>query len=342
MALLRGIAASLAVVGLLACGTAARAAPVKIRIGWITVPTSLAPILFAKPELAPHLGKSYMVEPMHFNGSSAMTTALASGDLDIAELSYSSFAYAIQNAHMMDLRIIADEIQDGVGDYFSTAYMVLKNGPVHRVEDLKGKVLATNIIGAGTDIGLRAMLRKHGLEDRRDYTVIEASYANMPALLADRKADLVTTIAYFDTPPLRQIAHPLFRLKDVMGPTQILVLAARTGFLDKNRAALVDYEVDFLRSLRWYLDPANHAQAVAIVAAFTKQPPARFEPWLLTTADQYHDPNGRPNLAAMQHDIDEQKAFGFLKIDIDVKKFADLGIIDAAAKRLGEAPAPAP
>ncbi len=109
---------SLAALAVLALGAAASAEPVKIRIGWITVPTSLAPILFARPELAPHLGKSYTIEPMHFTGSSAMTTALASGDLDIAELSYSSFAYAIQNGHMSDLRIIADEIQDGVTGYY--------------------------------------------------------------------------------------------------------------------------------------------------------------------------------------------------------------------------------
>ena len=75
-----GVAASL----LLWHGTAT-AEPLKLRIAWITVPTSLAPILFAKPELARHLGTSYTVEALRFSGSSQMTTALASGDLDIAE-----------------------------------------------------------------------------------------------------------------------------------------------------------------------------------------------------------------------------------------------------------------
>lgn len=312
----------------------AGAEPLKIHVGWITVPTSLAPILFAKPELALHLGKTYTVEPLRFTGSSAMTTALASGDLDIAELSYSSFAYAIQNAHMEDLRIIADEIQDGVGDYNSVKFMVMRDGPVKKVEDLKGKIVATNIIGTGTDIGLRMMLRRHGLEDKRDYTVIEANYANMPALLEDGKANLITTIAYYEDAHLRALAHPLFQLKDVMGTTQILALTARTGFIDKNHAALVDYMEDFLRSLHWYLDPANHAQVVAIVSDFTKQSPTRYEPWLLTTADQYHDPNLRPNLEAMQHNIDLQKEAGFLTAPIEVRKYADLSLVDEAARRV--------
>jgi len=313
---------------------AAQAEPLKIRVAWITVPTSLAPILFAKPQLARHLGTSYTVEPLRFQGSSQMTTALASGDLDIAELSYSSFAYAIRNANMSDLRVIGDEIEDGVGDYYTTKYMVLNDGPVKKVADLKGKVLATNVIGTGTDIGMRAMLRRSGFEDKRDYTMIEANYANQNALLFDHKADLITSIMYYETDELRQKAHPLFVLRDVMGVTQILVLAARAPYIAKNHAALVDYMEDYLRSLRWYLDPANHKEAVAIVAGFTKVPPEHFEPWLLTKQDQYRDPDGRPNLAAMQHDVDVQKEFGFISGRVEVANYADLGIIDAANKRL--------
>ncbi len=332
MAFTRTIFGALAALALVAHGAAAE--PLKIKVAWITVPTSLAPILFAKPELARHLGTSYTVEPLRFAGSSQMTTALASGDLDIAEMSYSSFAFAVENGHMSDLRVIADEIQDGVPGYYTTNYMVLNDGPVKSVDDLKGKVLATNVIGTGTDIGMRAMLRRHGMEDKRDYTMIEANYANMNALLYDRKADLITSIEFFETAELRQKAHPLFYLRDVMGVTQILSLAARAPYIEKNRAALTDYMEDYLRSLRWYLDPANHTEAVAIVSAFTIVPAEHFEPWLLTKADQYRDPNGRPNMQAMQHDIDVQKEMGFLPQPFEVAKYADLSIIDAAGQRL--------
>jgi NitT/TauT family transport system substrate-binding protein len=332
-----------AVAALLMALAGARAEPLKIRIAWITVPTSLAPILSVKPDLATHFGKSYTVEATRFQGSSAMTTALASGELDIAELAYSSFAYAIQNGSMADLRIIADEIQDGAHGYTSVEYRVLKNGPVKKVEDLKGKVLATNVIGTGTDIGMRAMLRKHKLEDKRDFTIIEANYANMAPLLEDHKADLVTSIAFFTEPNahFREVSTPLFRLSDVQGTTQILSLVARKGFLDKNHAALVDYMEDYLRSLRWYIDPANHAAAIKIVADFTKQPPERYESWLLTKKDQYRNPDGEPNLTAMQHNIDVQRELGFLKTDVKVKDYADLRIVKEAANRLNRAQAQA-
>ena len=325
---------SLAIVLALLLAMGARAEPLTLRVAWITVPTSLAPILFQKRELARHFGGSYLVEPMRFTGSSQMTTALASGDLDIAELSYSSFAYAVENGHMSDLRVIADEIEDGVPGYYSTKYMVLNDAAIHSVEDLKGKVLATNVIGTGTDIGLRAMLRRHGLEDQRDYTIIEANYANMNALLFEHKADLITSIMAYETDELRQKAHPLFLLRDVMGVSQILVLAAREPFIQKNRAALTDYMEDYVRSLRWYLNPANHAEAVGIVAQFTRVPAAHFEPWLLGKGDQYRNPDGLPDVVAMQHDIDVQKELGFIAQPLDIKSNLDLSIVAAADKRL--------
>jgi sulfonate transport system substrate-binding protein len=329
----RRIAAALAA-ALLTAASARAAEPLKIRVAWITVPTSLAPILAEKPALARHLGLSYTVDPLRFAGSSQMTSGLASGDLDIAELSYSSFAFAALNAHMSDLRIVGDEIQDGVPGHYTTKYMVLNDGPVKTIEDLKGKVLATNVIGAGTDIGMRAMLRRKGLEDKRDYTMIEANYGTMNALLFDHKTDLITSILFFETPELREKAHTLFTLRDVMGVSQTLMLAAREPFVQKNRAALVDYMTDYLRTLRWYLDPANHAEAVAIVSKFTKIPAEHFEPWLLGKDDQYRDPDGRPNLEAIQHDVDVQKEMGFIPERVEIAKYTDLSLVDAADKRL--------
>ncbi|HEX4194661.1 MAG TPA: hypothetical protein VHY80_16245, partial [Stellaceae bacterium] len=84
----------------------ARADPVKFRIGWASVPGSRAGFMLEKPELLHHLNQSYTIEPMHFASTPAELQALASGDLDIAQLAFSSFGAAIENAHMEDLRLI--------------------------------------------------------------------------------------------------------------------------------------------------------------------------------------------------------------------------------------------
>ena len=41
---------------------------------------------------------------------------------------------------MDDLRVISDEIQDGVAGHGTNEFMVLNDGPVKTVADLKGKV----------------------------------------------------------------------------------------------------------------------------------------------------------------------------------------------------------
>jgi sulfonate transport system substrate-binding protein len=57
--------------------------------------------------------------------------------------------------------------------------------------------------------------------------------------------------------------------------------------------------------------------------------------WAFTSRDQYRDPNGMPNLAALQSNLQLQKQVGLLTQDIDVKKYSDLSMVEEAAKRLG-------
>jgi sulfonate transport system substrate-binding protein len=327
----------LVVVGLCLAASlpAARAVePVKIRVSWIAPITNWAPMLPEKKELARHLGQSYVLEPVRYVGTPQMITALANGELEIANLAFSTLPIAIQNAGLEDLRVIADELQDGVGDYYSQEYMVLADGPIKKVEDLKGKVVATVAAGAAVDVAIKTMLRKHGLEDKRDYAMVEAPLPTMRAMLADKKADLVPVVLPFALDPeLRRIARPLFYNRDVVGVTQLLVWTARQSFLDKNRAAMVDFMEDTLRITRWFLDPANRSEVMAIAGRVTKQPPERFD-WPFTTKDYYHAPNMVPNLDALQRNVALMKDLGFVKIDVDVKRHSDLSIIDEAAKRL--------
>ena len=309
--------------------------PLKVRAGYVVTPATLTPILFQKPEILKHYGKSYVVEPVHFGSTSPEVTALATGDLDVASLAFSSFATAVLNAHLDDLRVVADGFQDGVEDWYSGDYYVLKDGPIRTVEDLKGKIAAANGIGGATDMGMRSLLRAHGLEDKRDLTIVEAQFPSMRAMLLERKADLVGVVPPFAyDPQLVAEGRVLFKMKEGLGTTQMIVLAARRPFLEKNRAAVQDFFEDMVRSLYWYLDPANRKEAIATVADFTKQPPERFETYLFTKRDYYRDPDGRPNLDAFQRNIDAQKALGFLPDSLDVKKYSDLSFVEEAARRL--------
>ncbi len=205
---------------------------------------------------------------------------------------------------------------------------------IHKVQDLKGKAIMTNAAGSAIDVATRAMLRKNGLEDKRDYTIIEAPFPTMRAMLSEKKVDMIPAILPFAyDPELRKIGRTLFTQRDAIGVTDMIVWAARKPFLDKNRAAMVDFMEDTLRITRWYRDPANHKEVMAIAGRVTKRPPESFD-WLFTKRDTYHDPNMMPDLVALQKNVDMTKDMGFVRGNLDVKKHTDLSILEEAAKRL--------
>jgi NitT/TauT family transport system substrate-binding protein len=312
----------------------ANAEPIKIRNSWVAPVTNWASILLEKKDLAKHMGQSYVMEPVRFAGTPPMITALANNELEISNLAYSTLGIAIENAGLSDLRIVADEFQDGVAGYYSQEYMVLKDSPIQKVEDLKGRVVATNAAGSAVDVAMKAMLHKHGLEPNRDYTVIEAPFPAMKAMLAEHKVDIIPAVVPFSyDPELRNMARDLFVQKDAIGITDMIVWTARKPFIDKNRAALVDFFEDTLVITRWYLDPKNHAEAMDIAGRVTKRPPQAFD-WLFTNRDCYHDPDMLPNLAALQKNVDLTQELGFVKGKVDVKANSDLSMIQEAAKRL--------
>ena len=318
----------------LALAYPANAEPIKIRNSWVAPVTNWASILLEKKDLAKHMGQSYVMEPVRFAGTPPMITALANNELEISNLAYSTLGIAIENAGLSDLRIVADEFQDGVSGYYSQEYMVLKDSPIQKVEDLKGKVVATNAAGSAVDVAMKAMLHKHGLEPNRDYTVIEAPFPAMKAMLAEHKVDIIPAVVPFSyDPELRNMARDLFVQKDAIGITDMIVWTARKPFIDKNRAALVDFFEDTLVITRWYLDPKNHAEAMDIAGRVTKRPPQAFD-WLFTNRDCYHDPDMMPNLDALQKNVDMTRDLGFVKTSFDVKTHSDLSLIEEAAKRL--------
>ena len=325
----------LAGVAVLACGIGlAQAEPLKIRGAWVAPLANWASVWVQKKDLAVHYGQSYVFEPVRYAGTPPMITAIANNELEIGNLAFSTLPIAIGNAGMDDIRVISDDFRDGVDGYASNDFEVLADGPIQKIEDLKGKILATNSAGSGVDVAMRAMLRKHGLEANRDYTIIEAPFPAMRAMLAEKKADLITGVLPFKLDPeLKKIARPLFDMRDAIGVSQFVMWSARKPFIDAHRAALVDFLEDSLRIEHWYLDPKNHDEVAQIASQLTKQPPERFG-WLYTKTDYYRDPNMLPDLGALQKNVDMTKNLGFVNASFDVKAHSDLSLIKEAAKRL--------
>src|SRR5262249_56407697 len=106
-------------------------------------------------------------------------------------------------------------------------------------QDLNGQVVSNNAAGRGVDIAMRAMLRKHGLEPNRDYTIIEAPFPGMKSMLMEKKTDLIAAVLPFMLDPeLKKNARSLFDMKAAICRSQFVMWSARKPFIDAHRATI--------------------------------------------------------------------------------------------------------
>ena len=316
----------------------ARADGIPIRIGWAQAPGHLAPlfdVLATKhAEVMPHQGKSYNATGIHFGGSTPQIQAIAIGELEIAAFAPSSLTLAIANAGL-DVRVVSDVIQDGLPGHYDEPFIVRKDGPIKTIEDIKGKRIATNAIGSASDNAMRMGLRKHAVQDK-DFTTIEADFANMVPMIENDKVDLVALMPQF----IHRVDglgkyRTLFTASEARGgPAQTVFWAMRADFIATHRPVLVDFFEDHIRAVRWFLDPKNREEALAIAVQATKQQRADLE-YAFTTDDFYRSPDLVPDMAAAQHEIDESFKLGLLPKAVTLSpRYVDLSLVTEAKTRL--------
>jgi NitT/TauT family transport system substrate-binding protein len=328
--------AAAALIAAISGAGAARAEPLMIKIGWVVTPGHMAPLIEAlgkrEPAVFKHLGQSYILQPLRFNGTTPQIQAQAIGDLEVASFSTSALALAITNAHL-DEQLVADVVADGHPGYFSENFVVLADGPIHSVEDVKGRRVATNVIGSASDTAMRTMFRKHGLKDS-DFTTVETNFANMPAMLDGGKVDFIGTLPQF-APELKSGKYrELFAARDAVGPTQAVVWAMRSDVIAEHRPAFVDFFEDHIRAVCWFLDPKNREEALAILAEVTKLPKENLA-FAFTKDDFYHSPDARPDVVSVQKEIDASAEMGVIPKRIEISpKHVDLSLIEEAKRRI--------
>ena len=196
-------------------------------------------------------------------------------------------------------------------------------------------MIGTNGGGSAVDVAMRAMLRKHGLEDKRDYTMLEGPLPAMPAMLLEKKADLIPAVLPFALNPEAQGRRqgPVHQ-RDALGVTQMIMLTARKSV----------HRQEPRRHGRFH---GGHAAHRALVSRPEeprrgRQDRAPRSPrrrrsgsaGCSPSKDNYRDPNLIPNLDALQRNVDTTRELGFVKKPIDIKKYADLSLVQEAAKRL--------
>ncbi|MBI3091713.1 MAG: ABC transporter substrate-binding protein [Candidatus Tectomicrobia bacterium] len=330
---LLGLALLVGLLGVLLAAAKVSAEAVKIRLGHGEAPNDITAIVFLNKQVLKHAGTSYVVDPIHFRAPPATFPALAAKELDLTYMSFPGFASLVGKAKL-DVKIVADIMgyADAEGSH---SWVVREDSPIKKLEDLRGKTLGTNALGTGIDFAARNLLRKHGLEYPKDYQFIEVNFPNQEVMVREGKIDVgVLLIPLWHRAKAKGGLRRLFTSFDGTGRTQQLSLIARTEFLTQHRQAMQDFIDDWLRSVRWYLDPKNRDEAIRITSRFTKIPEAAFKAWAFGPGDVYRDPDGFPDLLALQKNLDDLYSLGMTTFQVDVLKHVDLSFVRSARMRL--------
>ena len=315
-------------------GGSAVADPLKVRVGWANMPGHMIPVLFSKPEILKHYGESYTVEPIKFAGTSAMVAALAADQIDASVMSPGAMALASINAGL-DLTMFADNQQDGEG-HVQTYFLVKKDSGINSPADLKGKRVATNVQGSAMDVSLRIMLTKAGLDPSRDVSIVEVPFASAPEMLKEGKVDFAMLVQPFARPALESGDYKqLTNQSDVYGGLiQVTFLAAKHDWLDANRAAMADFTEDYVRAMRWFINPDNRTEALKIIADYMNVPVEKVS-IQFTKDDFVRDPWGVPRVDGVQRVIDGARSIGFISQDYKIAPdHVDLSLVEEARRRI--------
>jgi len=316
----------------------ANAEPVKLRVDWSTIPGQFAPLIATLPKYAPdvyrHYGKSYVVEPVRLQGGGASLTALAADQIDIGGVvSPQTVVLAVAEAKL-DVKVIGQVITTELPGYLFTRFWVRK-ADVKSINDLRGKVIAVSSRGANVDSTAHIMMARAGMQEPQNYQIAEIRFPAMIAALESRKVDAVPLV-----PPFDRIAAknpdlaPLFSVGDAFGPVETLMFMGKTSFVEKNRAALVDFLEDNIRMRRWMTDPKTRPIAIKQLSDLTKIPESEYSDWVYTKDDYYYHPQALVNVDRLQSNVVTLKETGVIPAAIDIKPYVDMSLAQEAAARV--------
>ena len=289
-----------------------------IRFGRQTAAEENLWLMIAKPELAPHLGKTYNVEWGQFRASDAAFKALEADQVDIVSTNANSAIVA--SAKGLDARIIASlsrETEAGA----HTSYLVREDGP-RTIAELKGKTIGIVGYRTGVELWARQALKTGGLNPDRDVSWAVLPFAATADALRAGKIGAGATVDIFAIPELAKgDVRILFTSKTgVPFDEELIVISAASKFLKKEPGAVRDFLSDMVQVNKYYLANLDQARQALLDAKLVGLPPAVF----MKLKDYKRDPDLRPSIEAITKQQDVLVSAGFLDEKADIAKIVDV------------------
>lgn len=259
-------------------------------------------------------------------GSSAQRAALASGTADIVHS-------AVDNAVAMIDVAKVDVVIVGGGDSGTNEFYVQDS--IKNFSDIRGHAIVVDAVNTAYALQAKKILLQRGLEAGKDYVLNPVGNGSfrLHALFADKNNAGAVLNLPFSLEAAAKGLHSLGRTTDLLGPYQAGGDFVRRAWARDHADTLVNYLVSYIEALRWSLDPANRAAAVAILTDKLKMPQDIAEKSLALMAepgfgfapDAKFDMEGFKNVLALRAEIEGGQP-------ADPQRYIDLSYYDRALK----------
>jgi ABC-type nitrate/sulfonate/bicarbonate transport system substrate-binding protein len=206
---------------------------------------------------------------------------------------------------------------------------------VKALSDLKGKRVCLDALTTGYAFIVRDLLERAGVgEGEVTFVAAGGTDVRFKALM-DGKCEATITLAPFDSIAMERGYHRLVGATEAYGAYQGTVAGARASWAREHRAAAVAFTRAFKSAVDWLYDPANRAEALAILAAGEPQlPPAQIEQSFnsMTGSDGFFR-DLKPSDAGLKRVLTLREKYGKPRKTLaDLGKYVDLGYYDEAMK----------
>lgn len=295
----------------------ASAQPVKLRVGIGAAAEEQLWLLLARPDLAPHHGKSYTTEYTRFPGGDKRYQAFEAGALDVLTSSANAALFAA--AENLEFKIISSLSRESERGFY-TKFLARADSPIKEIKDLKGKTIGINSLSGSGQLWTRGALEKGGLKEA-DVSIVPIPFPVQAEAVKSGKIDVGMFPQPFAEMALRGGGFKEVYTSKTSAPyeEELMVLIAKDEFLKKNAAAVKDFLADLNTVTKYLTDKPKEARQAILDGKMLRLEPEIY----LNMSDYYREPTGQVDAAALERMQETQVAAGFQKVRADLKKYVD-------------------
>jgi ABC-type nitrate/sulfonate/bicarbonate transport system substrate-binding protein len=220
--------------------------------------------MFAAQQKGFYAKRGLAVDLKFTPNSDELRNGLAEGRYQIAHSAVDN-AFALKDKANVDIAVVF-----GGDDSFNR---LIVQPEISSLADLKGKTVAVDALNTAYAFQLYEMLRQKGL-NKGDYEVksVGGTSQRLEALTKDKTYAAAIMNPPFSTRAEKAGLKVVGTVADAIGAYQGSAAFVLRSWGAANTDALVKYTQAYIEGMRWMLNPANKAEAVALLADRLKLP----------------------------------------------------------------------